>query len=199
MEFFSHTNNMQKLKQQTMKKITILLLTILSIYSCQSSEERKIVEIDNKYSVSIPSFLTKVIDLNEDASLQYQHAWKEFYVIIIDESKSELQKTLTENNLTDTYSNDVTGYSELLLNGFEEELSVSKKSKVLDTLVNNMPARLLTITGKVEGIDVFYSLAYIQGKERYYQIMSWTLLNKEYEYKDKMNQIIYSLKELKNN
>jgi hypothetical protein len=186
---------MGKLKRQTMKKITILLLTILSLNSCQSGDEQQTVTIENKYSVSIPSFLTKASGLNDDASLQYQH-WKEFYVIVIDEPKSEMQKALDDNNLNETYTNDIKGYSELLMNEFEQAISVSHKSEIIDTTINNMPARLLTVSGRTEGIDAYYSLAFIQGKERYYQIMAWTLSNKEYEYKDKMNRIMYSLKEL---
>jgi hypothetical protein len=187
---------MGKLKRQTMKKITIPLLIILSLYSCQSGDEQQTVTIEKKYSVSIPAFLTKASGLNDDASLQFQHAWKEFYVIVIDESKSEIQKALDDNNLNETYTNDIKGYSELLMNGFEQVISVSHKSEIIDTTINNMPARLLTVSGRTEGIDAYYSLAFIQGKERYYQIMAWTLSNKEYEYKDKMNQIMYSLKEL---
>ncbi|RWZ85515.1 MAG: hypothetical protein EO766_16740 [Hydrotalea sp. AMD] len=147
-----------------MKNITILLLTILSLNSCQSGDEQQTVTIENKYSVAIPSFLTKASGLNDDASLQYQHAWKEFYVIVIDESKAEMQKALDDNNLSETYSNDIKGYSELLMNRFEQAISVSHKSEIVDTTINNMPARLLTISGRAEGIDAYYSLAYIQGK-----------------------------------
>jgi hypothetical protein len=179
-----------------MKKITILLLTILSLNSCQSGDEQQTVTIENKYSVAIPSFLTKASGLNDDASLQYQHAWKEFYVIVIDESKADIQKVLDDNNLTETHNNDIKSYSELLMNGFETAVTISHKSEIIDTTINNMPARLLTLSGRTEGIDAYYSIAFIQGKERYYQIMAWTLSNKEYEYKDKMKRIMYTLKEL---
>jgi len=180
-----------------MKKINILLLTILFITSCQSGDTEKIVTIESKYSISIPSFLVKAsTELNEDASLQYLHTWKEFYVIVIDESKSEMQKALIDNNLTNEYSNDIEGYSDLLLDGFEDGLSIYNKSDIVDTKINNMPAKLLSISGRIEGVDVYYSLAFIEGKERYYQIMAWTLLNKESKYKAQMNKIMYSLKEL---
>lgn len=179
-----------------MKKITIILLTILTLSSCESGDKEQTITIGDKYSISIPSFLTKVGNLNDDASLQYQHAWKEFYVIVIDETIDEMQKALEDNNLTESYTNDVKGYSNLLLDGFEQTVTVSRKSEIVDTLVNGMPARLLTINGRVEGIDAFYSLAFIQGKERYYQIMAWTLSNKEYQYRDKMNRIMHTLTEI---
>lgn len=180
-----------------MRRLNIVILTILLIASCQSGDTERLVKIENKYSISLPSFLVKAsTSLNEDASLEYLHTWKEFYVIVIDESKSEMQKSLVDNNLTDSFSNDIKGYSDLILKGLDQTVSVSQKSEIIDTLINNMPARLLTITERAEGVDVFYSIAFIQGKERYYQIMAWTLASKEYEFKDKMNRIMYSLKEL---
>lgn len=180
-----------------MKKLNILFLTILLLTSCQSGDTEKLVKIGNKYSISLPSFLVPAsTTLNEDASLQYLHTWKEFYVIVIDESKSEMQKALLDNNLTDIYTNDIEGYSSLILDNFEQVISISHKSEIVATQINNMPARLITIKGRAEGIDAFYSLAFIQGKERYYQIMAWTLSNKEYKYKDMMKNIMYSFKEL---
>lgn len=178
-----------------MGKIIFITLTSIILSSCQPSDAVKTVTVENRYSVSIPSFLTEVHNLNEDASLQYQHAWKEFYVIVIDESKEEMEKALTVNNLTGSYSNDVDGYANLLLKGFEQAISVSSKSDLVDTLVNGMPAKLITISGRAEGINAYYALAFIEGKKHYYQIMTWTLDSKEYEYKENMNRILYSLKE----
>lgn len=179
-----------------MKKFTILLLTIMSLNSCQSGNEKQIVTIENKYSIAIPSFLTKASGLNDFASLQYQHVWNEFYVIVIDEAKAEMQKALDENYLTETYTNDIKGYSELILKGFEQSVYISDKSEIIETTINNMPARLLTISGRTEGIDAYYSLGFIEGKERYYQVMAWTLSSNEHKYKDEMNQLMHSLKEL---
>jgi hypothetical protein len=107
-----------------------------------------------------------------------------------------MQKALEDNNLTETYSNDIKGYSDLILKNFEQSISIYQKSEITDTLVNNMPARILTINGSAEGIDAYYSVAFIEGKKRYYQVMAWTLSNKKSEYKDKMRKIMYSLKEL---
>ena len=184
------------LKKTTMQRLNILFLTILFITSCQSGDTEKLVTIENKYSISIPSFLITTNALNEEASLQYLNARKEFYVIVLDEPKSEMYKALVDNDLTDTYSNDLEGYSDLILDNYKQSISISHMSNIVDTFINNMPARLLTINGQVEGVDILYSLAFIQGKERYYQIMVWTSSSKESEYKDKMNKILYSFKEL---
>lgn len=179
-----------------MKKLTFFILTILLFTSCQSNETEQTVMIENKYSISIPSFLSKASDLNDVASLQYQHMWKEFYVIGMDENKEDMGKALIENNLTETYSNDLQEYTDLLLGDFERNVNVLSHSEVVDTLINNMPAKIIEISGNVNKVDIFYSLAFIEGKQRYYQIMTWTLLSKKMEYQEKMNKLIFSFKEI---
>lgn len=179
-----------------MKKITFVLITLLCLNSCQIGEADQSVEVDKKYSLTIPSFLKEVDNLNEEASLQYQNLLRSFYVITIDETKNEMQKALVQGNLLDIYANDINGYSDLILSAFEHSVEISEKSEIIDTLVNNMPARLLTIEGRVENIDVFYSLGFIEGKTRYYQVLAWTVASKGNQYKDEMNRIMYSLKEL---
>lgn len=188
---------MHKLKKNDMRRTFIFILTIFLLQSCGSGDEEQLITVGNKYLLSIPSFLTKVNNLNDDASLQYQHAWKEFYVIAIDESKEEMQKALIENNLTNLYKNNIEGYSKLILDDFKESLSNSYQSEMIDTTINKMPAKLTTLSGTVDGIDAFYSIGIYEGQDRYYQVLSWTLKNKQYSYKTKMNKILYSLAELK--
>jgi hypothetical protein len=55
----------------------------------------------------------------------YKHTPDNFYVIVIDESKSEMQKALVDNNLTDVYANNIEGYSSLILDNFEQVISIS--------------------------------------------------------------------------
>jgi len=188
---------MHKLKKKHMRKTIFFILTIFLLQSCNSGEEEQMISVGNKYSLSIPSFLTKVNNLNDDASLQYQHAWKEFYVIAIDESKDEMQNALIENNLTYTYKNNIEGYSKLIMDVFNDGLSNPYQSELIDTTINKMPAKLTTLSGTVEGIDVFYSIGIYEGKDSYYQVLAWTLKSKQYSYKTKMNKILYSLAELK--
>tara|TARA_B110000977_G_scaffold19135_1_gene23073 strand:+ start:560 stop:1144 length:585 start_codon:yes stop_codon:yes gene_type:complete len=188
---------MHKLKNQNMRKTIFFILTIFLLQSCNSGEEEQLISVGNKYSLSIPSFLTKVNNLNDDASLQYQHAWKEFYVIAIDESKEEMHNALIENDLTDTYKKNIEGYSKLIMDVFKDGLSNPYQSELIDTTINKMPAKLTTLSGTVEGIDVYYSIGIYEGKDSYYQVLAWTLKSKQYSYKTKMNKILYSLAELK--
>lgn len=180
-----------------MRKLNFVFLIIIFITACKPEDPDQLVTIDNKYSISLPAFMIKSkTTLNEDASLEYVNRWKEFYIIVIDELKSEVHKAIVDNELTDKYSEDLEGYTNLLLDNLEQSVVISEKSDMVDTEINGMPAKLITLKARVERMDIFYSYAFIQGKERYYQIMAWTLQEKESEHKDKMNKIMHTFKEL---
>lgn len=179
-----------------MKKITALLLLMITLTSCESGEEKQTVTIDNRYSLDLPSFLAEGIDLNDDASLQYQNILREFYVIVIDEPKSDITAVIADNGLTGMYPTEFDAYTDLMLDGFDAALDITKESEVIDTTINQMPARLININATVEGLKAYYALALIEGKNNYYQVLSWTVDSKEAEHKDLMKQIIYSFKEV---
>ena len=79
------------------------------------------------------------------------NAFKEFYVMVIDEPKSNIHQVLIDYELADLYPNNLKGYSELILDGLKQAVIVSQESDVVDTVINGLPARLLTINGTVEG------------------------------------------------
>jgi len=148
------------------------------------------------YAVSLPGYLSETNDLNEDASLQYQNLWKEFYVIIIHDLKSEMEEILEEHELLEIYPNDLEGYSSLIWDGFEEDIDIQNIADTVDDRIHGMPVKYRKINAVVEGLDVFYYFAIIEGKERFYQILAWTMTEKQKEYEEEMKRMIYSFKEL---
>lgn len=179
-----------------MKKLAILMLAVAAVVSCQTDRKDQVVTVKDRYTISLPPFVKETSELNEDASLQYQNTLREFYVVVIDESKAEFEKALSDNDLNDLYPQNIKGYSELLLFSMEQAIEIKSKSVLKDTIINNQPAKILTIKGRVEGTDIFYSIGFVQGVKRYYQIITWTLQNKEKEHAGLMKKIIASFKEI---
>lgn len=179
-----------------MKKLFFIFFLAIFLSSCQESDEEKIIVVDNKYSLTVPSSLKERSDLNDDASLQYGNSQKELYIIVIDETKHEVYEALKEYELSSYYSKDIHGFTQLMLDGFELETPSMRKSEVLFFTINRLPAKLITIKATVDNIDAFYSVAYIEGENRYYQITSWTLSENEYKHKDAMRRMINSFREL---
>ncbi len=57
-------------------------------------------------------------------------------------------------------------------------------------------ARMTTLVAKVHGHSVFYHIAIIEGKDHYYQIMTWTLASRKQRYAGVMNGMIQSFREI---
>ncbi|MBR9860000.1 hypothetical protein GYB22_04500 [bacterium] len=177
-------------------KIFLILSLFFLFASCQPEEGEQTVSFENKYSLTIPSFLNKAYDLNEEASLQYQNTWKEFYVVVLDEPKEDFITAIESNYLSELYPNDIKGYSNLLLDFLKESMTITEESDLKEALINGLPARTIQITGTVEGVECFFTMAYIQGLNDYYQIMTWTLAEKKDDYSSRMMKLLHSFKEL---
>lgn len=178
-----------------MKKILVLLLASF-VLSCDSNDEWKKIEIKN-YVIELPTFLSESTQLNDDATLQYQNIFKEVYIIVIDESKKETHESLTNIGLEDAYSIDFKGYTKLLSSSLERNIQMKNKTEK-DTLINSLQAKILKFEGKVEGFEVFYEVAYINGLEDYYQVMTWTLLKNKSDYEQLLDKMVHSFKLNKN-
>ena len=179
-----------------MRILSILSFLCLFLASCSENSELQQVRIDNLYVVSIPSFLYAVKDLNSDASLQYMNETREYYVLVIHEDKAEFHESIRDTELMETYAPNIDGYANLLIDSFGYNANVKSKTKVSETQINDMPARLVNMHASFDGVDVFCSLAYLEGKENYYQVFAWTLRANEKQYKESLNGIAHSLREI---
>lgn len=179
-----------------MKKSLLLIAAFILLQACLPNKQPQIVTVEDKYELTLPGSLAKTNDLNEDASLQYQNLFKEFYVIAIDEPKADMHDALVEYELLDVYSDDIEGYSELIFDSLRESLLNYEQSEVIETTVNGLPAKLTSISGTIEGIDAFYTVGIYEGAERYYQVLVWTSQSYKERYETKMFDVLYSMNEV---
>lgn len=178
-----------------MKSLFLSITVLLLIISCQEKEEFNTITIAEKYSMKLPSSLSKSEDLNENASLQYQNVFKELYTIVVDETKESVDPILASDT---TASTNLDKYTQLLKTNFEKTLTNFKCSEIEKSLINGLDAQTYSITGTIDNIDVYYDVAFVEGKENYYQILVWTKLNQKEEYSKTIKEMIASFKELKN-
>jgi hypothetical protein len=179
-----------------MRKILSIFFLALAIQSCSTPDTLQEVNVENRYTITIPSFLTETQELNDEASLQYLNGAREFYVVVIDESKEEFHQAIINNLIDQTYSPDLTGYANLLLDNFSAAANVKSKTKITESTINNMPALGINISAAFDGVDVFCSMTYLEGKTNYYQVFAWTLKENEKDYKASINEIAKTLKEI---
>jgi hypothetical protein len=156
------------------------------------------VTIKKRYSLAIPNFLSVADNLHEDASLQYQNLFKEFYTIVIDEPSKDFDEMIVnEPSLSDYYTANLEGYSNLIVDNMKVTVEDGIFSEFTQTKINGNDARTISLEGTVEGIKVFYHLTFIKGKRQYYQIVNWTELKRKNDHLQFMENISASFQELK--
>ncbi|MFC4740303.1 hypothetical protein ACFO3U_09895 [Flavobacterium ponti] len=181
-----------------MKNTFLIFALFLILSSCQDDSKLETITVNNKYTLDVFSNMSKTKELNDEASLQYQNIFKELYVIVIDESAEQFENVIIDNGLQELYQPDLDGYTSLIVDGFESEEGVGDISEAKDTIINGLEAKVFDLEGKVEEYDVYYKLAFLKSQKSYYQIMTWTLLDKKEDFEEKMDKMIYSFKEIRN-
>jgi len=181
-----------------MKKTGLFFIGLLLFAGCDKSVPTQKVVIEDRYSIEIPSFLTKTMGLNDEASMQYKSDSLNFFVIIIDEKKEDVYSAFRENNMTEKYSSDFNGYCNLIFNSNSESIESAKKSAITASQINKMPAKKMSVEGKFNGIGEFVYIGLIEGKDSFYQIMTWVHLEQKDEYKKVMDKMMDSFVEIEN-
>lgn len=152
------------------------------------------VGVDSLYSMEIPKYMKKTAVLNDVASLQYKNARKEIYAIVIHESKKIIQETFEG---TDDYNKNLTAdknYKNIQLGLIKENLTGFKKFDPEYLTINGLNASLIKIEGTVEGLNIFYQLGFIEGKENVFMIMTWTEKKKKNRFRFTFQKMIESFK-----
>lgn len=89
----------------------ILLLLVLTAFSnCKKETIFNEVKVNGQYSVLIPEYLSPAVGMHEQASLQYQNEEKEIYVLVIDESKADMQAYDLNYDIETYYKNIVNSF-----------------------------------------------------------------------------------------
>jgi len=136
-------------------------------YSKQQFSEttQKATDDHGYFELRVPSHWAKRNDLNEVAIFQMGNVRKEEYMIVIEDSFQELPGyTLAE-------------YTELQNNALTEQ--DFKVSVVKPLEINGNNSLQFKVSGVVENTNIDYLITYIEGKERYYLVMMWTLASKK--------------------
>ena len=181
-----------------MKKTLLILSLAIVLFACKQDSTTQTITIKKRYSLDLPNFLSVANHLHEDASLQYQNIFKEFYTIVIDEPSKDFDEMIVnEPSLSDYYTANLEGYSNLIVDNMKVTVEDGTFSEFTKTKINGNEARTISLEGTVEGIKVFYHLTFIKGKKQYYQIVNWTELKRKEDHLQFMENISASFQELK--
>lgn len=196
------------------QKLLLITLTLLSFMSILSSCEQSVKEqignlVDagskdttvkvNEYQLTVPTYLKRVTNLNEEASLQFQNIFKDTYLIVIDESKDTLVSTYQDLGAYNDDSSVVKNYRDIQLEHIKENLKILNQSAFRASKINGYAAETVEVDGEIADLKepISYIYTFIEGPDRVYMIMTATLKDRKEKHRDMFLKIINSFKIVK--
>ncbi len=168
----------------------------------QKDNTTKNVVVQGKYSIDVPSFLSPMKNLSDDASLQYGSRTLDISFIVIDEPKSEFIQSFNDlqaefppvfgsnNSILDRMATIV------LSNMFDvEKVELGGRQK---TMINGLNALIVNVFLRRSFLkdSLYGSFAFIEGKDTLYQINILSGGTSITKLADKIEKSIYSFREL---
>jgi hypothetical protein len=192
-----------------MKKILSILI-ILSFVSCKeiirdafkdsgtteniSDKDLNTVNVDTKFSMTIPKYMKVMNTLNDEATLQYANIYKELYTVVMVEDKAEFVEFYKDYSEYDNNKSLIENYGKARLKSFKESMKVLKTKHYGLTKINGNNANQFTLKGNIDNIDVAYLFTSVETEKDIYFIMSWTLLDRYKRYENILEVINGSFK-----
>src|SRR5687768_6382191 len=184
------------MKQRSLLAVGLIFL-LSSCFNFSKKEETvaetefKTVKTGTEYSLDVPVYLKEADNLNDDASLQYQNVFKEIYVVVIDEDKQTFIDTFVEADEYDTTKSAAENYRTVQLNSFSEAIEFTAQTEPRKIRINGLDAQYVQIDGRVEGIrnEISYFITYIEGNDKMYMLMAWTLKDRKEKYRQILEAI----------
>ena len=154
------------------------------------------VKISSQYQVSLPNYLKKTDDLNDDASLQYMNGLRETYAIVIDEVKDGFALNVEFYEGYDSTRTVLESYTKIQMESFESIMAPDPEIVSKTTKINGVNAELVQFTGELEGIKIRYHIGFFESDDHLYVMMLWTLDDRNIRYGETFQTVLKSFKVL---
>ena len=141
--------------------------------------------------------MRETTELNDEASLQYMNAFKEAYVIVIDEPKDSFVTVFKD---IDEYIDSISvleNYKKEQIESFESFVTGFKVYNEEKQKINGLNAITLNVDGVVEDFDVTYTYGFFEGKETLYMMLCWTEQSSKNKYKPTYKTMLESFSEVR--
>lgn len=150
-------------------KIFYTLLFLIPFTTNSFSQNFSSKSAGNCFSLEIPNYMAKTYDLNDVATLQYTNAVKEAYVIVIEDSKDEL------NSLSMIFQN-----PKEFLENFTKDYQIESSNRIISEITEfksneNLHAQV-EMTWSNEDGNFYMLITTVETKEHFYKILCWTIL-----------------------
>ena len=150
----------------------IIAVVVLLVYAgkqaaskmAEMSQPRAFVTTDGLVEITAPGTWTAHDFDNEAATLQIGNLIGVQYLLVISESKREFPPEFG-----------IEEYAEVVSGQMREVVEGSVESELLPMEINGLTAFRQELEGDVEGTSIAYLNTFIDGKEHFHQVLTWTL------------------------
>ena len=178
--------------------VTILVLALLALLSaCNRGgmEPARIVEVEGKFSVAIPSNFVPCNDLHDFAPLQYADERGGYFLVGIQEAKQDIAQLQVKYQLGD-YAN----FVENTIGSAFDTMHVSQR----DTMeINGLRCQTSDLYAAItEGpapLEVYYHLSVFESDNHFYQLIGWSRRDRQTAFSEAAREIDHSFQELEGN
>lgn len=138
-------------------------------------------------SMEIPDYMTRTIDLNSSATVQYQNTKKETYLVLIEDSKEEMELAGMKSTLNDFFNE--------FINDYTAEFENYKPEPVTDFMIGNLSCKQGCFSFKSGEVDIYMIATIIESPQYFYKMLTWTLAKNKDLYKKDFDKLIKSFTE----
>jgi len=128
-----------------------------------STERKEIASDDGKIKVTVPGTWTNLPKLNKQASLQVGNKSKEVYLIVITDTKTDLDNFTLEK------------HHQQIRDRMLQKMKNTSATEPLSLTIDGHPALQDELTGTEKGTNVVFLHTTVDDGDHFQQILAWTL------------------------
>lgn len=157
-----------------------VMCAVLVLGACKYSGEYQTVNANNKFSLSLPSWMKEAKDLKPGADLQYANRFRNFYAIGETVQGTDLHSLMQANIAT-----------------LRKSMPDAVVSDSLEISAGDVKGVRAEVFGKMSKENIYFSEVLFTGKKATYHLSVWTRSeSRKLHFKEDINKIIASFKEI---
>ena len=132
----------------------------------EGARKIKLASDDGRYRIEVPKSWKEMPELNEAAGIVAGNVFREQYVLVIENAKSD-------------FVGDLASFDKLTSDGLRENLKDPEISEPEKRKVGAYPALHRRVVGTSDNIRVVYQISSVESADSFYQVMMWTTPTRE--------------------
>lgn len=147
-----------------------------------SNERKEISSDDGKTKITVPGTWTKLAELNKQASLQVGNKSREVYLIVIPDTKADLDNFTLERHHRQTRDRML------------QKMKNASATQPVSVTIDGHPALQDELTGTENGTNVVFLHTTVDDGDHFQQILAWTLKSRWQKQNALLREVAASLR-----